>query len=257
MPHDDNRMTIFIPPQDISRQKGIRLSADKSRYLTTVLRAKKEDAISVIDGKGKTYAARIAEIVKRDVYVDIVREVPVDTESAVRLILCQGILKGEKMDLVIQKATELGVKGIVPLVTERCLVRETRRVKRWSKIAEEAAEQCGRAFIPEIHEPTALHAWLESCGSSPMRGLVFWEEGGLPLSEAIGKAGRTPADSPFHLLVGPEGGLASEEVERAAAHGFIKATLGKRILRAETAAIVAVALVQFLIGENEGPSIRV
>ncbi|HEX8948706.1 MAG TPA: 16S rRNA (uracil(1498)-N(3))-methyltransferase [Dissulfurispiraceae bacterium] len=251
MPHSDSSMTIFIPPQDISRRKGIRLSADKSRYLITVLRAKKGDAIAVIDGRGRAYNARIAEIEKKDVYVDIVREVPADLESPARLVLCQGILKGEKMDLVIQKATELGVKGITPLVTDRCLVRETRKTKRWAKIAEEAAEQCGRALIPEIHEPATLHAWLESRGSSPIRGLVFWEEGGLPLSEAIRKIGSVPADSPFHLLVGPEGGLASEEVERAVAHGFIRATLGKRILRAETAAIVSVALVQFLLGEKE------
>jgi 16S rRNA (uracil1498-N3)-methyltransferase len=164
------------------------------------------------------------------------------------------------MDLVIQKTTELGIKGIIPLITERSLIRETRKVNRWRKIAEEAAEQCGRAFIPVVHEPKELHSMFAV--PHPMKGLVFWEGGGLALSEATTQIIHMPAPLPdnstVHLIIGPEGGLASEEVKLAEDSGLVRTTLGRRILRAETAAIAAVALIQYLFefcynnGKTEG-----
>lgn len=255
-------MRIHVPHEDIEKKEGIKLAADKSHYLTSVLRCKKGDRISVIDGKGKAYEAVVAEISKKHVFINILCETALDTESALNLILCQGILKGEKMDLVIQKTTELGVKEIIPLITERCIVKETRKVKRWQKITEEAAEQCGRTFIPTIHEPIQFNEFLEGGGirgtgameywsDEKINGFIFWEEGGLPLKEAIQRFLSSPIPhhsiTPLLLLVGPEGGFTSEEVSLAEKHWLIRTTLGKRILRAETAAIVSVALVQFLL----------
>ena len=241
-------MRIFVPPEDIAKKESIKLNEDKSHYLISVLRCKKGDTISVIDGKGKAYEAGVVEISKKHVFINILRETVLDTESPLNLILCQGILKGEKMDMVIQKATELGVKEIIPLITERCIVKETRKVKRWQKIAEEAAEQCGRAVIPTIHEPVEFGLLFTVHCSQQMNGFIFWEEGGLSLKDAISKLAIHPfTHSPIHLLVGPEGGFTSEEVKLAEDHGFIRTTLGKRTLRAETAAIVSVALVQFLL----------
>ncbi len=241
-------MRIYIPPEDIEKQQGIKLNADKSHYLTSVLRCKRGDRISVVDGKGKACEAEIVEISKKHVFINILSETALDTESALNLILCQGIPKGEKMDMVVQKATELGVKEIIPLITERCVVKETRKVKRWQKIAEEAAEQCGRTIIPTVHEPVEFGLLFTVHCSQQMNGFIFWEEGGLSLKDAISKLAIHPfTHSPIHLLVGPEGGFTSEEVKLAEDHGFIRTTLGKRTLRAETAAIVSVALVQFLL----------
>ncbi|OGW22410.1 MAG: hypothetical protein A2X55_01330 [Nitrospirae bacterium GWB2_47_37] len=239
-------MRIFIPPEDIAKKERVRLSADKANYLISVLRRKKGDRIEVIDGKGKAYEAEIAEIAKKYVFINILKGTPADIESAINIILCQGILKGEKMDLVIQKTTELGVNAIVPVITERCIVKDTKKTKRWQKIAEEAAEQCGRAVIPEVHEPleyrNALRVMSDEsdCG---LNGFIFWEEGGEPLKAVSVKA----AGSPVHLFIGPEGGFAAEEVKLAEGHGLIRTTLGRRILRAETAAIVSTALVRFLM----------
>ncbi|MCL5061640.1 MAG: 16S rRNA (uracil(1498)-N(3))-methyltransferase [Nitrospirae bacterium] len=241
-------MRIFVPPEDIAKKEGIKLNADKSHYLISVLRCKKGDVITIIDGKGKAYEAGVAEIAKKHVFINILSETALDTESALNLILCQGIPKGEKMDMVVQKATELGVKEIIPLITERCVVKETRKVKRWQKIAEEAAEQCGRTIIPTVHEPVEFGLLFTVHCSQQMNGFIFWEEGGLSLKDAISKLAIHPfTHSPIHLLVGPEGGFTSEEVKLAEDHGFIRTTLGKRTLRAETAAIVSVVLVQFLL----------
>ncbi|MDI6801016.1 MAG: 16S rRNA (uracil(1498)-N(3))-methyltransferase [Thermodesulfovibrionales bacterium] len=247
-------MRILVPCEEIKKIKAVRLSYDKSHYLSSVLRCRKGDSLEVFDGHGKAYKAEISAISKENVFIDIIEELTSDTESTVNLILCQGILKGEKMDLVIQKTVELGVNDIAPVITERCLVRETRKTNRWRKIAEEAAKQCGRTVIPVIHEPIEFSQFLKGQGSGvkghKLTGFIFWEEGGVPLNEAFFKVYssfcRQSPNLPIHLFIGPEGGFAQEEVKTAEEYGLIRTTLGRRILRAETAAISSVALVQFL-----------
>jgi 16S rRNA (uracil1498-N3)-methyltransferase len=154
------------------------------------------------------------------------------------------------MDFVIQKTTELGITEIVPLISERCQVRETRKTPRWRKIAEESAEQCGRSIVPKICEPQTFNDFFGTF-SPPQcpQGIIFWEKEGLSADEALEKTG--PTEAPLFLCIGPEGGFMQSEVEIAESHGFSRATLGWRILRAETAAIVAVALVQFLTEKNK------
>lgn len=242
-------MRVFVPPEDIEKKECIKLNADKSHYLTSVLRCKKGDTVSIIDGKGKAYEAEIIDITKKHVFINIISEVRQDTESALNLILCQGILKGEKMDLVIQKTTELGVKEIIPLITERCIVKETKKIKRWQKIAEEAAEQCGRTVIPVVHEPVELGSWLTAHSSKQIRGFIFYEGGGEPLSKVVSKFFHKFINLPVCLFVGPEGGFTTKEVRLSEEYGLTKTSLGKRILRAETAAIVSVALIQNIIEE--------
>jgi 16S rRNA (uracil1498-N3)-methyltransferase len=247
-------MRIFIHPKDIEKKEGIKLNEDKSHYLISVVRLKKGDTIEIIDGKGKAYEAKISEISKGNVFVNIISEIPSDIESDLNFILCQSILKGEKMDIVIQKTTELGVKEIIPVITERCLVKKTRKIKRWQKIAEESVEQCGRTVIPTVHEPVQFGSLFTVYCSQQMDGFIFWEEGGLPLKDAIQRLLSSTTlhhpNTPIFIFIGPEGGLTFEEVQLAEKHGLIRTTLGKRILRAETAAIVSVAFVQFLLEER-------
>ncbi len=238
-------MTIFIDPQLIAKRQHIKVPPEKSRYLLSVLRCKKGHAVTVIDGKGSAYTAEIISIVNKDVFIDITGDLPLNAELPVRLTLCQGLLKGEKMELVIQKATELGVAEIVPLVTERSIVKETRKVKRWHAIAEEAAEQCGRAVVPLVRDPEKLNDIVDR---EKMNGLLFWEGGGQAISEAMGVIDMKRA---FHIFIGPEGGFTPDEVRKAEGQGLVRTTLGKRILRAETAAIAATALVQFLIEDRK------
>ncbi|MEW5745047.1 MAG: 16S rRNA (uracil(1498)-N(3))-methyltransferase [Nitrospirota bacterium] len=256
-------MRIALSPEAIAQRIDISLPPDTSRYLLSVLRCSKGDRIEVIDGKGKAYDAEITGMTKREVRIAILGERQAAAEPPVPLFLCQGVLKGEKMDMVIQKATELGVKEIVPLIAERSLVRETRKVQRWGKIAEEAAEQSGRAVIPLVREPMTFAAFFSLQRAESLRGMIFWERTGLPLREALSRIALPPGSSsgdpslhpygssPLHLFIGPEGGFSIDEVHRAEAQGIVPVTLGSRILRAETAAIVAVALVQFIL-EGEG-----
>ncbi len=255
-------MRIFIPPEDITARRGIRLSRAKSHYLTSVLRCRQGDTVTVIDGSGKTYRAEIAKITNstvpkgrkplyeagKEVFIDIMELLP-ETESVQPIVLCQGVLKGEKMDTVVQKTTELGVREIFPIVTERCLVRETRKVERWQKIAEEASEQSCRATIPCVHGPVYLDDFFEDsrAGAFLKRGFIFWEKEGMSLKEAIRQIDLAAPESPVYLFIGPEGGFTEREVRYTEAKGLVVATLGKRILRAETAAIVSVALLQFLL----------
>ncbi len=199
-------MTIFISSELIVKRQRIKVPLEKSRYLLSVLRCKIGDAVTIIDGRGGAYEARIVSIVKKDVFIDITGELLLNSELPTPLILCQGMLKGEKMDLVIQKATELGVSEIVPIITERSVVKETRKLKRWHTIAEEAAEQCGRAVIPAIREPEELTDLLDR---EKINGLFFRERGGRRLSEAIGAI---DCRQDVYIFIGPEGGFTADEV---------------------------------------------
>lgn len=237
-------MTIFIDPELISGRQQIKVPREKARYLLSVLRCREGDAVAVIDGRGRAYEATVVSIIKKDVFIDITGELFLDSELPVPLVLCQGMLKGEKMDLIIQKSTELGIAEIVPLVTERSIVKETRKMKRWHSIAEEAAEQCGRAVIPAIRTPVQLTDML---AGKKVNGLFFREHGGMGLPEALKTVDRTRT---VHLFIGPEGGFTADEVCMAEKNGIAGATLGKRILRSETAAIAAATLVQFLLSEG-------
>ncbi|TAL27520.1 MAG: 16S rRNA (uracil(1498)-N(3))-methyltransferase [Nitrospirae bacterium] len=258
-------MRIIVSKEDIKGER-VTVSGEKAKYLISVMRCEEGDSLQVLDGEGNCYNAKVSGIDNKKVTLDLLEKVPYETESHLNLELVQGILKGEKMDWVIQKTTELGVKEIVPVITERSQVRHTRKVERWKKIAEEASRQSGRTNIPVIQKPVEFSSWLIAHGSLPLNGFIFWEEGGLPLKEAVSRGvgdwglgvssftnPRTQNPNPCFIAIGPEGGFTKEEVELANSKGLITVSLGKRILRAETAAISAVTLIQFLLGDiNQG-----
>lgn len=240
---------LFFPL--IASTREIRIAGEKAHYLSAVLRCRKGDEFIFFDAQGISYKAIVKGITRNEVFAEIAGVVQSDTEPLLNIVLIQGLLKGEKMDLVIQKTTELGVREIVPTITERSQVRETRKIDRWRKIAEDAARQCGRTGVPIIHEPFFMNALFtqDSLFGSHLtdrKGLLFWEEEGTGLSKALdGLKG----SGSIVIAVGPEGGFTREEVRLAESRGFLTASLGKRILRAETAAVSAMAIVQFSLGD--------
>ncbi len=239
---------IFLPEPEIS--PGIlTITGEKARYLATVLRCRPGDPLTIKDSRGNAFASKIVDLGKKNVSVEITGREEAERESPLQMVLAQGLLKGEKMDLVIQKTTELGVQCIRPVVTGRSQVRTTRKTDRWKKIAEEASRQSGRDRIPDVKEPVTLAEFL---GEADMDGIILWEGGGQPLKEALSSAAGSAAGNkptPFHILVGPEGGFSAAEVEEASKRGFVVCSFGKRTLRAETASIAAVSITQYVIGD--------
>jgi len=240
---------IFLPLEE--RPETIHIAGEKARYLINVLRSHVGDEIMVLDGKGSSYNAEITSVKNRELFARVKGAVPYDTESKVNIILIQGVLKGERMEFLIQKTTELGVNEILPVTTERSQLRETRKGPRWKKIAEDASRQCGRTHVPRIHDllpfrelfaPSSLYAQY----FRNSRGLLFWEEGGMKLTKARDVLGGCRS---LMISIGPEGGFTKEEAYMARSRGFLVTSMGNRILRAETAAIAATALVQYVWGD--------
>ena len=235
-------------------EKTVILSADEARHARDVLRLRAGDEIYVFDGAGKEFRCVLREFVNNGAALDLKEEVaPARPDSSLDLTLAIALLKGEKFDLVIQKTVELGVRHIVPLISERADLRlgnnkvEQKRRSRWQRIALEAAKQCGRARVPEVAAAVSVDRFLaETKTHSPVR-LFFAERDGKSLNEVI----ETSNEHPIQILtaIGPEGGWADREIEYAREAGWKIVTLGGRILRAETAAIAVVTLLQHRFGD--------
>lgn len=240
-------MRIILPKEEITDKK-ITIIGKKAKYLISVLRCKAGDELQILDGEGNIYKSRISEVDNKKVTAEIIEKTSSSSESPLNLILIQSILKGEKMDFVIQKATELGVNEIIPVVAERSQIRHTRKLTRWKKIAEEASKQSGRTVVPVIH---ALKNITEIFNSNKLNGIIFYEGGGINLSETIHliKQKAHVSSEPFYVCIGPEGGFTEQEIESAIDNGLVTVFLGKRVLRAETAALSAITLVQFFLGD--------
>lgn len=233
---------FFAPPSAFNLSKRtVTLTADEARHLREVLRLKPGDEVSVFDGAGKEFRARVAQARREFAELDLDEEIqPARPESPLQITLAVALLKGEKFDLVVQKTTELGVTKIVPLMTQHADIRlrdesdASKRVARWQRIALEAAKQSGRAFVPEVSLPVTLRSILSE------RCVLFSERGGQELRRI---------DNPITAIIGSEGGWSDEELDEARAAGAQIVTLGGRILRAETAAITAAALLQHRFGD--------
>jgi 16S rRNA (uracil1498-N3)-methyltransferase len=223
----------------------VTLTADEARHLRDVLRLKPGDEVYVFDGRGHEFRCTVSNTKRDAAELHIEAEVePAKPESLLQLNLCVALLKGEKFDLVVQKATELGVVKLTPLITRFADIHlrdqsdATKRVTRWQRIALEAAKQSGRAFVPEISLPLAFETAIEMEGA----GVMFSERGGETLESLTGASSIT-------ALVGSEGGWSDEEIEAARARKFHIVTLGGSSVRAETAAIAVTALLQHRFGD--------
>jgi 16S rRNA (uracil1498-N3)-methyltransferase len=223
---------------------SVALGPDETRHMRDVLRLGPGDRISLFDGKGREFAARIARLEKRIARIDLLGELPpAAAESPLELTLAVALLKSDKFDLVVQKAVELGVVRIVPLVTRRTELRlrdSEKRSERWRRIALEASKQCGRARLAIISEPLDF---CDFCAARHERTVLFFSErGGSELGEV-------DAEGPLAAVAGPEGGWDDAEIALAREAGFRIVTLGGRILRAETAAVAIPAIIQHRFGD--------
>jgi 16S rRNA (uracil1498-N3)-methyltransferase len=249
---------IYHPPVP-EGQDDIELADDTARYLKSVLRLGPGDAVHFFDGTGWEYRGVIGRFEGRGGTVRIVSRERVPVEFPVRITLAQALPKGDKMEFIVQKATELGAARIVPFLSSRTIPKRTeeraaRRLERWRRIAAEAAEQCGRADVPEIAETRTFEEVLQSAPAGAVR-ILFWEaETGRSLRQILeGDAARAAKE--FFLVVGPEGGLSAGEADAARQAGFLTASLGRLILRVETAALAILSIFQYecgLIGALEG-----
>lgn len=243
---------FFINPTDITGATA-QITGPEAHHLRTVLRLAPGDPITFFDGTGARYQARIERILKDRVTATITEQTQ-DPPPKVRLHLGQALLKGQKMDLILQKATELGVDAIWPFSSEHGIHKPTKeaQMERWQRIVLEACKQCDRARPPEIHDPMEINDLITHAPPCDTR-LIFWEhESRQTLPEVLADQ-NTNCRSVLFLL-GPEGGFSETEVACARREGFIPVSLGPRILRAETATLAATAILQFTLGNLNPPS---
>jgi len=238
---------LFVSGQLINGAELL-LEGDRARYLGRVLRLRVGDEITIFNGEGGEWSACIEVMTKSTATLSIGDNVETGTDSALKIHLVQGISRGERMDFVIQKATELGVKRVTPVLTEYGVVKldATRAEKRrdhWQNITASACEQSGRTRLPLIDAPVALKDWFGSKPAEVDAELILAP--GAPTSLASITAPKTKVC----VMIGPEGGFSETEYEDAAIAGFISVSLGPRVLRTETAAVAALAVMQSLWGD--------
>lgn len=265
--------SFFVDPGSLQGPRAV-LRGQTAHQMRSVLRLRPGESVELLDGSGWVHAARILEINREQVVVEVVERRPSNAEPGVELELYQALLKGQKMEMVLQKGTEIGVSRFVPIMSERCISRPSSgdlagRMDRWRSIVREAAEQSGRSICPTV-EPLesfqdgcrgaaradlALMAWEEERSLGVTRVVAGLTEGrSSPSLPSTGPRGPGQEDERprVALVVGPEGGFSPSEAEAASRAGLRLVSLGTRILRAETAALVATTLVLCATGDLGG-----
>ena len=242
---------IYCPPIP-DEDSAIELADDTVRSLKSVLRLGPGDEVLFFDGTGWEYRAVIERIESRKGAARIVARQRVPLEIPVRITLAQALPKGDKMEFIVQKATELGAARVIPFRSSRTIPRRTeeraaKRLERWRRIAAEAAEQCGRGDVPEI---AATVSYAEALGMARPESVkvFFWESETERSVREILKTEEARSAKEFFLVVGPEGGLSGEEAQTAREAGFLTASLGRLVLRVETAALAILAIFQYECG---------
>lgn len=240
------RITRVFQPVPLASGSSIELDEQAAHHLAHVLRIKSGASLVLFNGEGGEYRAQVQAIGKHSVVVGVGERSDPMRESKLETVLAQGVSRGERMDYTLQKAVELGVSRIVPLLTEHTMVkvsgdRRERRAQHWQSILVSASEQCGRNLVPKLDTAREFGEWLKVDASSLK--LVLHQDGEKSLSEL------PPPSGAVTLLVGPEGGLSDTEVASAQAVGFTVLRLGPRILRTETAGVAALAALQAKWGD--------
>jgi 16S rRNA (uracil1498-N3)-methyltransferase len=241
-------------PRPLEQGAFYAAAADQARYMKTVLRMKEGDPVLIFNGTGREYEAVIRRQTAEGVELEVTgsRVLP---SAGIHITLCQAIPKAEKMDGIIRHATELGAERIIPFFAERSVPRWrpeqlSRKRERWEKIAIEASRQCGRSDITEIGEIVTFERMLHDVPENSLR-LIPWEG---ETTRGIREVLRDPARDgirDFTLVIGPEGGFSMEEIEGASQAGFLSVSLGKRVLRVETASLAVLAILQYEKGGEQ------
>lgn len=240
-------MNRFFIKRESIEETAITITGEDVQHITKVLRLQKGDRIMLCDGEGNDYLAEIREMDKHSVITKVLDKGASSGEPDIDVVLYQGIPKAAKMDLIIQKCTEMGINRIVPVFTARTVVKleserdERKKIERWSKIAEEAAKQSGRGIVPIVDMPMNFTGALEDSKKLDMVIVPYELEDSVSVKEALQKnrAAR------IGFFIGPEGGFQVEEVQEAKNAGAIPVTLGSRILRTETAGLAVLAAIMY------------
>ena len=241
---------FFVPPTHIEADR-VTLTADASRQLSRVLRARAGDRIIVLDNSGYEYTVTLDAVTAQRSTGVINDRYLGEGETHLSITLYQGLMKADRFEYVLQKGTELGISRFVPIISERTVARNVvspNRLTRWGKIIREAAEQAGRCRLPELEETLS---YAEACDAISKPAIIGWEserDTGIRDTLRRLKAGVKDARS-ISIMIGSEGGLDEDEVEYALSRGITPVSLGRRILRAETAGIIAAAAVLYEMGE--------
>ena len=240
---------FYVPILHVEKDL-LKISGQEARHIRRALRLRMGDEIVVFDGSGKEYKGRIVEEEPTSVVIKVGGLFSSKEESSVEITLAQSLLKGEKMDYLIQKATELGVREIIPFFSSRSVPlldksKKLERHRRWERIAIEASKQCGRGFIPKIERLCDYSEMLSLASRESLR-IVLDEREGRRLKEVL----RESKDQRrIFFVVGPEGGMSQEEVEKSKKTGFIPVFMGGRIVRAETASLCLLSILQYEWGD--------
>jgi 16S rRNA (uracil1498-N3)-methyltransferase len=242
---------FFIDPPSAASPL-VSIKGPEAHHIKNVLRMKPGDSLKLFDGTGFEYEAVLISVSAKNVAVEIQRKIEATAQPGIRIIVAQAFLKEKKMDDLVRKLCELGASRWIPFFSQRSIARPDRkrlagRSQRWMRIATEAAKQCRRIDALQIGDALSFEEILDFSNSCDLK-VVFWENESSPLS----RDRLSEAANPFKkilIMLGPEGGFSEQEIKLVQESGFISAGLGPRILRAETATIAAVALVQYLFGD--------
>jgi len=234
-------MPKFFTKPDYISDKELKIVGEDVSHISRVLRMSDGDNIIVCDGEGNDYDAVITSISKAEVVAQITGKYVCDAEPCVDVILYQALPKQGKMEYIIQKNTELGVKRIVPVYTKRCVVKPSDKTERWSKVAESAAKQCGRGIIPEVMPTVSFDEAIKQMSEFDLALMPYECEEDVTLKSVL----TSSEYKTISVFIGPEGGFDLKEVEKAKESGVRTVTLGKRILRTETAASAVLPIIMY------------
>lgn len=245
----------FINPEDI-RNNCAWLRGDDAHHLTRVMRAEPGTEVIVCDGSGREYVAKALAFQKDEVQLEIVEERESFGEPRIIVWIAQSLPKGDKLETVIQKGTEIGVSAFLPFVSARTIVqydakKEQKRLQRWRKIAKEAAEQAHRGRVPEVRGTVSWQQLVTHSKEAAVTIFCYEQASARQLKDVLQSVPR-PLEGPILLVIGPEGGFTDGEAAEAEAAGWLTAGLGRRILRTETAGLAAASCTMYEFGEMGG-----
>ena len=251
-------MHKFFTPKELINGDVAKIIGDDVKHIYKVLRISEGEKVTLNNCEGVEYLGRVKSVSKQEVLIDILEELESNNESDVNIYLFQGLPKSQKMDLIVQKGTELGITEFIPTITHRVDVKlkgEFKKLDRLNRIALEAAKQSKRSIIPKVSEPIDFNEVLEKINSLDLLIVPYENANNFGIKTLINelrKDNTTNTIKNVGIFVGPEGGIEEEEIERLKDKGAHIVTLGKRILRTETAGFVATSLIQYELSDLGG-----